>query len=94
MNRQSPHMNDALFAELLESVREGGAILRGEREASRTFAVDQRHMGDEPAPTPDATPSDAPASYPFKWTRRVALLLLLFSFLALVWLGRREDAGR
>ncbi len=24
MGRQSPHMNDALFAELLESVREGG----------------------------------------------------------------------
>ena len=30
-------MNEELFAELLESVREGGAILRGEKEASRKF---------------------------------------------------------
>ena len=30
-------MKDELFDELLESVREGGAILRGESEASRTF---------------------------------------------------------
>lgn len=30
-------MNDELFAELFESVKEGGAILRGEKEASRTF---------------------------------------------------------
>ena len=28
-----------VFEELLESVREGGAILRGEREASRRFVV-------------------------------------------------------
>jgi len=33
-------MNEELFAELLESVREGGAILRGERAASRTFVVE------------------------------------------------------
>lgn len=33
------HMNDKLFAELLESVREGGAILRGEKEASRQFEI-------------------------------------------------------
>lgn len=32
-------MKDELFAELLESVREGGAILRGEKPASRTFVV-------------------------------------------------------
>ncbi len=32
-------MKDELFAELLESVREGGAILRGEKPASRTFSV-------------------------------------------------------
>lgn len=31
-------MNENLFAELLESVREGGAILRGEKEPSRTSA--------------------------------------------------------
>ncbi len=33
-------MHDDLFAELLESVREGGAILRGEKETSRAFAVE------------------------------------------------------
>lgn len=30
-------MKDDLFNELLESVRQGGAILRGEAEPSRTF---------------------------------------------------------
>jgi putative transcriptional regulator len=30
-------MKDELFAELVASVREGGAILRGERPAARTF---------------------------------------------------------
>jgi putative transcriptional regulator len=39
-------MDDALFAELLESVREGGEIVRGVREASRAFEVG--------APTPRA----------------------------------------
>lgn len=34
------YMNDDLFSELLQSVREGGAILRGEKEASRTFFVE------------------------------------------------------
>jgi len=33
-------MNEDLFAELLTSVREGGAILRGERAPSRSFEVD------------------------------------------------------
>ncbi|MCP5099794.1 MAG: helix-turn-helix domain-containing protein [Chloroflexi bacterium] len=33
-------MSEALFEELLESVREGGAILRGEKESSRTFVVE------------------------------------------------------
>lgn len=32
-------MNDELFAELLASVREGGAILRGEQTPSRRFEV-------------------------------------------------------
>jgi putative transcriptional regulator len=32
-------MNDELFAELVESVREGGAILRGEKAASRKFVL-------------------------------------------------------
>ena len=33
-------MNDNLFDELVQSVREGGAILRGEKEAARTFEID------------------------------------------------------
>ncbi len=33
-------MNDELFAELLASIKEGGAILRGEKEPSRTFRLD------------------------------------------------------
>lgn len=36
----SDHMNEELFAELLESVREGGAILRGEKEPSRMFVIE------------------------------------------------------
>jgi len=32
-------MKDDLFAELVASVREGGAILRGELPASRTFTI-------------------------------------------------------
>ena len=32
-------MSDELFAELIESVREGGAILRGENAASRKFVL-------------------------------------------------------
>jgi putative transcriptional regulator len=34
-------MKDELFAELLASVKEGGAILRGEKEAARTFQLDR-----------------------------------------------------
>lgn len=34
------YMSDEMFAELLQSVREGGAILRGEKEASRMFVVE------------------------------------------------------
>lgn len=33
-------MKDELFAELIESVREGGAILRGEAEPSRSFVLE------------------------------------------------------
>ncbi len=33
-------MNEDLFAELLESVREGGAILRGEKAPSRKFEIE------------------------------------------------------
>lgn len=34
-------MNDQVFDELLESLREGGAILRGEKQPSRTFSFDE-----------------------------------------------------
>lgn len=34
-------MKDELFNELVASIREGGAILRGERDPSRAFAVDK-----------------------------------------------------
>lgn len=34
-------MNEALFAELVESVRQGGAILRGEKAPSRSFEVEK-----------------------------------------------------
>ena len=34
-------MNDKLFNELLESVREGGAILRGEKAPGRSFEVEE-----------------------------------------------------
>ena len=34
-------MKDELFAELLASVKEGSSILRGEKEASRTFHLDR-----------------------------------------------------
>ncbi len=33
-------MKDDLFDELIHSVREGGAILRGEKEASRAWVVE------------------------------------------------------
>lgn len=34
-------MKDELFKELVASVREGGAIVRGEAEASREFVVEE-----------------------------------------------------
>ena len=40
----SEYMNDTLFEELLESVREGGAILRGEKEASRVFVMEDPNV--------------------------------------------------
>ena len=33
-------MNDELFDELMESVREGGAILRGEKSPARSFSIE------------------------------------------------------
>jgi putative transcriptional regulator len=39
-------MKDELFAELFASVKESGAILRGEKEASRTFHLDRLDIKD------------------------------------------------
>ena len=33
-------MSQDMFKELIESIREGGAILRGEMEPARTFTID------------------------------------------------------
>lgn len=56
-------MNDELFEELLESVREGGAILRGERQAARTTVVPSPATGGLPAYDPAAF-ADALAAVP------------------------------
>lgn len=39
-------MKDELFAELIASVREGGAILRGEQPASRLFTIEAPEIKD------------------------------------------------
>jgi putative transcriptional regulator len=39
-------MKDELFAELVASVREGGAILRGEQAASRIFTIQPLEIKD------------------------------------------------
>jgi len=39
-------MDDSLFSELLDSVREGGAILRGEKEATRSFTRESLESSD------------------------------------------------
>jgi putative transcriptional regulator len=39
-------MKDELFNELLESVREGGSILRGEKKPARTFSVEKPEHAD------------------------------------------------
>jgi hypothetical protein len=43
-----PSMNAELFAELVFSVREGGAILRGETAPSRTFVINTGIEAEEP----------------------------------------------
>ena len=46
-------MDDEVFAELLESVREGGAILRGEKVTSRRFEIETPESDEEEAQRPD-----------------------------------------
>jgi putative transcriptional regulator len=38
-------MRDELFADLMESVREGGTILRGTKKLTRTFIGDEPDVG-------------------------------------------------
>jgi len=43
-------MNEELFADLLESVREGGAIIRGDKDPSRQFIIEEpdvKHIREE-----------------------------------------------
>ena len=42
-------MNEELFAELLENVREGAAIMRGDQEPSRKFIIEEPERTDPPA---------------------------------------------
>ncbi len=42
-------LDDDLFADLLESVREGGAILRGEKTPSRRFEIETPESDEEEA---------------------------------------------
>lgn len=39
-------MNDQAFEELLDSLREGGAILRGEKQSSRWFEFTEPDVND------------------------------------------------
>jgi hypothetical protein len=48
-------VKDELFDELLESVREGGAILRGESEASRNVVLERRERHGK---SPDAVQAE------------------------------------
>lgn len=96
-------MEDALFDELQESVREGSAILRGEGQASRAFVVEVHDEAQEAPPTPNRQfwpPTTPPASSnQFKWTRRVLILLacLALSILAAIvtsqFVSSAYDAG-
>jgi putative transcriptional regulator len=54
MKKARRPMSDALFAELEASVREGGAILRGERKAARRYEVPTQAQSATQAVTEDA----------------------------------------
>ncbi|MGQ0562558.1 MAG: hypothetical protein ACT443_11870 [Gemmatimonadota bacterium] len=43
-------MNGEMFKRLLQSVREGGAILRGEVAPSRSFVIEHPDVGGNKAP--------------------------------------------
>jgi len=74
-------MKDELFAELVESVREGGAILRGRAEPSRSF---------------EASPPDVKAireTYGLSQTELAALLGISVDTLQNWEQGRRTPRG-
>lgn len=75
------YMSDQLFEELLESVREGGAILRGEKEASRKFVVE----------TPDV--KEIRERYELSQTEFAALLGISVKTLQNWEQGRRNPRG-
>lgn len=52
-------MKDEMFQELLESTRQGAAILRGEAEPSRRFVFPAPAKDEKPSPTPP-NHSDSP----------------------------------
>lgn len=58
-----PVMSDDLFAELRESVRQGGAALRGVREPSRVYSVtpgnNRPSSGRQSTPIPNSTAAGA-----------------------------------
>jgi len=53
-------MKTEMFQELLESVRQGAAILRGETEPARRFVFPAPADDEKPSPT-SPEPSDSPA---------------------------------
>ena len=75
------YMSDDFFEELLDSVREGGAILRGEKEASRTFVVE----------TPDV--KEIREKYKLSQTEFAALLGISVKTLQNWEQGRRNPRG-
>lgn len=74
-------MNDELFDELAMSVREGGEILRGEAEASRTYEIED----------PDV--ATIRASYGLSQAKFAALLGISVKTLQNWEQGRREPHG-
>lgn len=75
------YMSDELFEELMDSVREGGAILRGEKEASRMFVVE----------TPDV--KEIREKYQLSQTEFAALLGISVKTLQNWEQGRRNPRG-
>jgi putative transcriptional regulator len=74
-------MNNKRFAELLESVREGGRILRGDAPASRAFKVDRADV------------KRIRASYKLSQDEFAAMIGISVSTLRNWEQGRREPEG-